>query len=118
MIYFQTEPKGTDTTIAIGTGGGIIPPPDTCFLAMGPYSNPSEPLESDVSVLVHFCGLSLTITAQVYTMMGVPLGPPSTFTSDGQEWDRLPITAPPISGTYYITVSVGSYSSMLGYTVY
>jgi photosystem II stability/assembly factor-like uncharacterized protein len=90
----------------------------SCFDAMGPYTNPSEPSENDVSVLVHYCGLGLTITAQVYTMMGVPIGPPSTYTSDGQEWDRIPITAPPIAGTYYITTTVGSYSSTLGYSVY
>ncbi len=95
-----------------------LPPPDTCFKAMGPYTNPSEPSENDVSVLVHYCGLGLTITAQVYTMMGIPLGPPSTYTSDAQAWDRIPITAPPIAGTYYIVVTVGSYSSTSAYSVF
>ena len=33
-------------------------------------------------------------------------------------WDRLRITAPGSSGTYYITVSVGSYFTTLGYSVY
>jgi photosystem II stability/assembly factor-like uncharacterized protein len=90
----------------------------SCFSVVGPYSNPSEPLSDDVSILVHYCGTSSTISAQVYTMMGVPIGLPSTYTSDGQTWDRLPINAPPISGTYYITVTVGGYSTALGYVVF
>lgn len=85
---------------------------------MGPYTNPSAPLENDVSVLVHYCGASTLITAQVYTMLGVPVGAPSLYLSDAQAWDRIPIIAPSLSGTYYIEVSVGSYSTTLGYTVY
>ncbi len=114
----EPYPTFSDSTIAIGTGGGVVPPPDTCFYTMGPYSNPSEPLSDDVSILVHYCGISSTITAQVYNMMGVPIGLPSTYTSDEQTWDRLPINAPPLSGTYYITVTVGIYSTTLGYIVF
>ncbi len=115
---YDIYPTYGDTTVATGTGGGVVPPPDTCFYSMGPYENPSEPGSDDVSILVHYCGTGSTITAQVYTSGGSAVGPPSTFTSDGQVWDRLPITAPLISGTYYITVTVGSYFTTLGYTVY
>jgi hypothetical protein len=97
---------------------GVVPPPDTCFYAMGPYSNPSEPLSDDVSILVHYCASTSAITAQVYSMMGVPIGSPTIYVSDGQIWDRLPINAPSVSGTYYITVTVGSFSATLGYVVY
>ncbi len=114
---YDTYPTYGDTTLAIGTGGGIIPPPDTCFAAAGPYSNPSDPGANDVSILVHYCASGSTITAQVYNSMGVPIGPPSTYNSDGQMWDELPINAPGISGSYYITVTVGSYFTTLGYSV-
>ncbi|HEY3874693.1 MAG TPA: hypothetical protein VGM92_04405 [Candidatus Kapabacteria bacterium] len=38
--------------------------------------------------------------------------------SDGQTWDRIPINAPSLSGAYHITVTVGAYSTTLGYTVF
>jgi len=106
-----------DTTVAIGSGG-ILPPPDTCFAVNGPYTNPSSPGANDVSILVHYCGTGSAISAQVYDYLGHPIGAPSLFNSDGQVWDRLPITAPGSSGTYYITVTVGSYSATLGYSVH
>ncbi len=114
----DTYPSDGDTTLAIETGGGVLPPPDTCFSADGPYSNPSNPGANDVSILVHYCNMGSLITAQVYTSGGTAVGAPSTYTSDGQIWDRLPITAPGTSGTYYITVAVGSYFTTLGYSVY
>jgi photosystem II stability/assembly factor-like uncharacterized protein len=88
------------------------------FQVMGPYSNPSEPLANDVSILVHYCGTSSTISAQVYNMMGIPIGIPSTYISDGQIWDRVPINAPPVSGTYYIVAAVDGHSVTMGYVVF
>ncbi|MDP4200318.1 MAG: hypothetical protein Q8922_10170 [Bacteroidota bacterium] len=107
-----------DTTIAAGTFSGILPPPDTSFAVIGPYSNPSLPGAPDVSILVHYCASGSLISAQVYDMLGNPIGWPSTFTSDGQTWDRIPVTAPPVSGTYYIVVTCAGNSKTLGYTVY
>ncbi|MFI5200915.1 MAG: hypothetical protein ACHQNE_00825 [Candidatus Kapaibacterium sp.] len=107
-----------DTSIAIGTGGGIVPPPDTCFAVDGPYPNPSSPSANDVSILVHYCRSSSLITAQVYNSLGSPVGAASFYTSDGQMWDRLPINAPGTAGAYHITVTVGSYSSNVGYSIY
>ncbi|MDP4199453.1 MAG: hypothetical protein Q8922_02760 [Bacteroidota bacterium] len=114
----DTYPSWGDTTIAIATGGGILPPPDTCFAVDGPYANPSYPSENDVSILVHYCASGSTISAQVYDYLGYSVGSASTFTSDAQVWDRLPINSPLVSGTYYIVVTVGSYSGTLGYVVY
>ncbi|HET6400526.1 MAG TPA: hypothetical protein VFH95_03925, partial [Candidatus Kapabacteria bacterium] len=114
----DTYPSYGDTTLAIGPGGIMMPPPDSCFIANGPFSNPSDPGADDISILVHYCASGSTITAQVYTSGGIPVGSPSTYTSDAQIWDRLPINAPGTSGTYYITVTVGSYSTTLGYSVY
>ena len=105
-----------DTTLAIGSGG-ILPPPDTCFAANGPYSNPSDPYAYDVSILVHYCAAGSQISAQVYDQLGHPVGGPTQVTSDGQIWDRVPITAPGSSGSYYIQVTVGGYSTTLGYSV-
>ncbi|HET6401425.1 MAG TPA: hypothetical protein VFH95_08510 [Candidatus Kapabacteria bacterium] len=107
-----------DTTLAVGSGGGVLAPPDTCFSVLGPYSNPSNPGANDVSILVHYCGTGVLITAQVYDYLGNPIGAPSIYSSDEQIWDRLPITAPGTPGTYYIQVTVGSYSNTSGYSVY
>lgn len=111
-------PTFADTTIAVQTGGGIVPPPDTCFYAIGPYANPSGPLENDVSALVHYCSSGSIITAQVYDMMGHLVGVATSITSDGQVWDRIPINSPATAGTYYVQISVGGYGMPLGYTVY
>jgi hypothetical protein len=86
--------------------------------AGGPYPNPSNPGANDVSILVHYCASGASISAQVYNSLGYAVGGPSLYVSDGQIWDRLPITAPGTSGSYYIVVSVGSYSTTLGYSVY
>jgi hypothetical protein len=114
----DTYPSFGDTTIAIGTGGGIIPPPDTCFKAIGPYENPSVLFANDVSILVHYCGLPAVISAQVYTSLGIPVGSATTYLSDGVEWDKLPIYSPPAPRSYHIAVTVGAYSTTLGYIVY
>ncbi len=107
-----------DTTIAIGTDVGILQPPDTCFSAMGPFSNPSEAGANDVSVLVHYCGTGALISAQVYDYLANPIGPPSTFTSDGQPWDRIPLTSPGTAGAYYVQVTVSGLFTTIGYSVY
>jgi hypothetical protein len=114
----DTFPSLYDTTIAIGTGGGVVPPPDSCFYAVGPYPNPSAPIGDNVSILVHYCISGLTITAQVYNTYGSPVGSAVTYTSDGQVWDRLEIPAPSSAGAYFIHASVIGFSSVLGYTVY
>ena len=106
-----------DTTVAMRHSIGILYPPDTCFTAIGPFSNPSTPGANDVSVLVHYCGSGQTITAQVYDQLGNPIGLPTTYISDAQAWDRMPINAPGTSGAYYIHITVGSYLATLGYSV-
>ncbi len=117
-IMLDTYPSWLDTTVAMTTGGGSLSPPDTCFYAAGPFSNPSHPAANDVSILVHYCISGPTITAQVYDGLGNPVGSPSTFVADGQTWDRLPITAPGTAGSYHILVTAGTYSTTLGYAVY
>jgi|SRR5579883_591752 len=84
----------------------------------GPFSNPSTPGANDVSILVHYCSSGSTISAQVYDGLGNPVGSATTYTSDAQAWDRLPIVSPLTAGTYFVVVTVGSYSKTLGYTVY
>ncbi len=111
-------PSFSDTTIAIGTGGGILPPPDSCFYAVGPYPNPSAVSGDNLSILVHFCGLGLTITAQVYNAFGSPIGSGVAYTSDGQVWDRMDIPAPSSAGAYFIHVSVPGFSTVLGLSVF
>jgi hypothetical protein len=114
----NSYPSWGDTTVAIGTGGGIVsPPPDTCFYTVGPYPNPSAISGENVSVLVHYCTAGSIITEQVYDLLGSPVGSAVTITSDGQTWDRIQVAAPSLPGTYYIRVSVGIYNTPLGYTV-
>ncbi len=107
-----------DTTIAIGPSGGVMPPPDTCFMALGPFANPSAASSNDVSILVHLCGIGAPITVQVYDMIGNPVGGQSHAVSDGQVWDRIPITSPPVAGSYYVQISAPFYGTSLGLTVY
>ncbi len=111
-------PTYSDTTIAIGTGGGVLPPPDTCFYVAGPYPNPSTRSGDNVSILVHYCSSGSTITAQVYNIFGSPVGSAVTFTSDAQVWDRLEIPAPYSAGPYFIHINVGAFSSIVGYSVF
>lgn len=110
-------PSLADSTIAIGTGGGIVSPGDTCFAAIGPYPNPTIASGSNVSVLVHYCGTTLPIIAQVYDVVGDPIGSPVTVTSDGQTWDRIPIAIPSTSGAYFVHVNVGGYSTVVSFVV-
>ncbi len=113
----DTYPSIGDTTFAIVSGGGQLPLLDPSFSAMGPYSNPSHPSAKNVSILVHYPSSGSTITAQVYDQLGNAVGAASSYTSDGQKWDRIPIHAPATAGGYYITVSVGNYLNSLGYIV-
>jgi len=99
------------------SGVKVGPGTKDSFQVLGPFSNPSDPGANDVSVLVHYCASGQTITAQVYDQLGNPIGTPTIFTSDAQAWDRMPINAPGTSGTYYIHITVGSYTTTLGYGV-
>jgi hypothetical protein len=103
--------------IALVALAGIVPPPDSCFYAIGPYPDPSDISADNVSILVHYCVSSQPITAQVYNSIGSPVGSPVIFTSDGQTWDRLEIVAPSSAGVYFIVVSTGAYSETLSYSV-
>ena len=114
----DTYPSDGDTTVAIATGGGLMPAPGPTFMAAGPYANPSRPSANNVSVLVHYPGAGTTITAQVYDYLGNAVGRASSKTSDAQAWDRIRIHAPGSRGIYYITVKAGNYFSTLGYSVY
>jgi hypothetical protein len=112
-------PTYGDTTFAIGTGGGIVPPTDSCWHVVGPFPNPTEISSDNVSILVHYCVSGNTITAQVYNVLGVPVGSAVTYLSDGQVWDRLDIPTPSTPGPYYIHVGASVYSSsVLMYSVY